>query len=216
MLLILSRVFGSLPSQALNILISPGGDGNLLSQVDGIFLPTTIHKEFTLSSFILIFGKLLISGLVRYLLGHVVATLLIIEIARTDGSFSDQERGNKKRPLTFRSIYGAIRLIFVIIMLAFRLLGLLPASITLILTEVSLLPGKLETLIPSPTKQRGSTIAELRGGRKIAPGLAAFSSALKAFGIPQFMWLIELHLKKCFVQIAIELLILPIIVLAIL
>ena len=101
-------------------------------------------------------------------------------------------------------------------MLAFRLIGLLPASITLILTEANLLPGKLETIIPSPAKNRGSTIAELRGGDKIPPGLAAFTSSLKAFGVPQFLWLIELHLKKCFVQIAIELLTLPIIIFSIL
>lgn len=104
----------------------------------------------------------------------------------------------------------------VVIMLAFRFFGLLPASITLILTEASLLPGKLETIIPSATKKRGSTIAELRGGGRIPPGLAAFGSSLKGFGVPQFLWLIELHLKKCFVQIAIELLTLPIIILSIL
>lgn len=104
----------------------------------------------------------------------------------------------------------------VIIMLAFRLMGLLPTSITLILTEASLLPGKLETIIPSLTKNRGSTIAELRGGGKIPLGIAAFTSALKAVGMPQFLWLIELHLKKCFVQIAIELLTLPIIIFCIL
>lgn len=103
----------------------------------------------------------------------------------------------------------------VIIMLSFRLMGFLPASITLILTEASLLPGKLETTIPSLTKNRGSTIAELRGGHKIPLGIAAFNSALKAFSVPQFLWLIELHLKKCFVQIAIELLTLPMIMFSI-
>jgi hypothetical protein len=100
----------------------------------------------------------------------------------------------------------------VIIMLAFRLMGLLPASIALILTEASFLPGKLETIIPSPTKNRGSTIAELRGGGKIPLGITTFPSSLKTFGVPQFLWLIELHLKKCFVQITIELLTLPIII----
>lgn len=83
----------------------------------------------------------------------------------------------------------------VIIMLAFRLMGLLPTSITLILTEAILLPGKLETIIPSLTKNRGSTIAELRGGGKIPLGIAAVTSALKAVGVPRFLWLIELHLK---------------------
>ncbi|KAJ5504194.1 hypothetical protein N7463_007068 [Penicillium fimorum] len=84
----------------------------------------------------------------------------------------------------------------VIIMLALRLFGLLPASITLILTEASLLPGKFETIIPSPTKKRGSTIVELLGGGKPPMGLAAFRSALKSLSVPQFLWLIELHLKK--------------------
>jgi hypothetical protein len=97
----------------------------------------------------------------------------------------------------------------VIIMLALRLLGLLPASIALILTETSLLPVNLETIIPSPKKKRGSTIAELFGGSKFSPGLAAFSSASKTFGLSQILWLIGLHLKKCLVQIAIELLTLP-------
>lgn len=282
---------------------------------------------------------------VRYLLGHVVAISLILEIARMDRAFSDQERGNIKHPLTFRSIYNAIHCICatqslhtfsralviglvyqvthyairacleiailrheflkafayacssvllcklhliwtcatisahplpllsvtentdqrkwthlalpnftygicqalmyeaqsliqgsmistgdemsisrragaetfaVIIMLAFRLTGLLPASIALILTEASLLPSKLETIILSPTKNRGSTIADLRGGRKMPLGIAAFTSSLKGFGVPQLLWLIELHLKKCFVQIAIELLTLPIIIFSIL
>ena len=356
-------VFSSLPSRIVNILISPGGDGSLLSQLNDISLSGTIHKDFTFSSFALISSQLLMSNLVcsyfplvelcdsdrlnkvRYLLGHVVAISLILEIARRDRAFSDQERGHNKWPLTFRSIYKSIRQIYdtqslytfsralviglvyqvthyairacleiaifrhellkplvyvcssvllcklhliwtcatisahslrllsltenadqrkwthlavpsftygicqalmyeaqsliqgsmispgegmsistragaetfaVIIMLAFRLIGLLPASITLILTEASLLPGKLETIIPSPAKNRGSTIAELRGGDKIPPGLAAFTSSLKAFGVPQFLWLIELHLKKCFVQIAIELLTLPIIIFSIL
>lgn len=111
---------------------------------------------------------------------------------------------------------ASVEVFAVIIMLAFRLLGLLPASITLIMTEASLLPMNLETIIPSPTKKRGSTIAEILGGRRIPSGLAAFSNSLKSFGVPQFLWLIELHLKKCFVQIVIELLTLPIIILGIL
>jgi hypothetical protein len=103
----------------------------------------------------------------------------------------------------------------IIIIPVFRLLALLPASIILISTEASLLPDNLETMIPSPTKKRGSTIAELLGG-KFHTGLVACSSALKGFGAPQFLWLIELHLKKCFVQIAFEALALPIILLGVL
>ncbi|OKL59145.1 hypothetical protein UA08_05916 [Talaromyces atroroseus] len=347
MFLTLSRVIlASLPSRVLNILVSPGGDGNLLSQVDDTLLTNGIHVELTFSSFALISSQLLISGLVRYLLGHVVPTLLIVEIARADGTIS----GHNTRPeLTFRSIHKAIHRIYltqslyafsraivmavfyhvalyvigvcleiaifrhqllrplsyacssvilskfrliwtgatisahrlgsspstedanqrkwihlavpnfiyglckglmyeaqdliqasltssediplsasrraggeilaVIVVLLFRFLGLLPAFITLISTEASLLSGSLETLIPSPIKQRGSTIAELLGpGRKtppLPPGLATFSSALKAFGVSQFFWLLELHLKKCFVQLAIELLTLPLILLVV-
>ncbi|KAJ5169586.1 uncharacterized protein N7500_002369 [Penicillium coprophilum] len=111
---------------------------------------------------------------------------------------------------------ASVEILAAIIMLAFRFLGLMPTSIALVLTEASLLPGKLETIIPSPTKQRGSTIAELLGGEKVPMGLAAFSSALKGFGVAQFLWLIELHLKKCFVQIVFEVLTLPIILLGIL
>lgn len=58
-------VFSSLPSRVVNILISPGGDGNLLTQINDISLSTTIHKEFTFSSFTLISSQLLISTLVR-------------------------------------------------------------------------------------------------------------------------------------------------------
>lgn len=281
----------------------------------------------------------------RYLLGHVAATLLILEISRKDAVHSNQETGDENEPLNFRYVSKAIRLIFgtqnlyeqtralvvaavyqiahdaigaclkvaifrhellrpfayacssvllcelhllwtcatisayrpqlhaknttdqrtwrrlagpsfmygicqalmqqvqglaersmvpsvdevqiptskrasfeifvVIIVLSIRILGLVPASVTLILTEASLLPGNLETIIPSPTKQRGSTIAELLGGRKIRPGFGAVSSALHAFGVPQYLWLLELHLKKCLIQLIIELLTLPVIMLGI-
>jgi len=111
---------------------------------------------------------------------------------------------------------ASAEILAVIIVLAIRVLGLLPASITLVLAEASLLPGNLVTIIPSPTKRRGSTIAELLGGSKIPPGLAAFSSTFHAFGMPQLFWILELHLKKCLTQITIELLTLPIIMLGIL
>ena len=110
---------------------------------------------------------------------------------------------------------AGVEIFAVIIMLVFRLLGLLPASVILISTEASLLPDNLETMIPSPTKKRGSTVAELLGG-KVPTGLAACGRALKGFGVSHFLWLIELHLKKCFVQIAFEVLALPIILLGVL
>lgn len=338
MLLPLGRIIlATFPSRALNILISQGGDGNLLREVDDYFSSTTIHKDFTFASFALIFSHFFLSGLTRYLLGHAAATLLILEISRKDAVTSNQEVGSSKRPLDFRCASKAIRLIYgtqsfytlsrgivlaacyqvvhyvvraclegaffrcellkpfayagssvllcelhllwtcatisayrlglpsfrkyatrrqwrhlatanliygicqalmhqvqslvqrsvfssgdkmqistskrasaeilaVIIVLAIRVVGLLPAFINLILTEASLLPGKFETIIPSPTKQRGSTIAELLGGGQVPLGLAAFRSALHAFGVPQFLWLLELHLKKCLIQITIELL----------
>lgn len=63
-------VFSSLSSRVVNILISPGGDGNLLTQLNDISLSTTIHKEFTFSSFVLISSQLLISTLVCFFLSY--------------------------------------------------------------------------------------------------------------------------------------------------
>lgn len=67
MLLALGRIIlATFPSRALNILISQGGDGNLLREVDDYFSSTTIHKEFTFASFALIFCHFFLSGLVSF------------------------------------------------------------------------------------------------------------------------------------------------------
>lgn len=92
----------------------------------------------------------------------------------------------------------------VIAMLAFRILGLLPASIALTLAEAKQLPANLETVIPSLTKKRGATISEIFQGERAPEGPAAFGSAFKGIRIPQLIWLLELHLKKCFVQLVFE------------
>lgn len=68
MLLTLGRsIIVSLPALILNLLLSPGGDGNLLGQVDDILFPSNIHREFTFSSFTLIFTLFFFSNLVSFL-----------------------------------------------------------------------------------------------------------------------------------------------------
>lgn len=348
-----------LPARMLNILLSPGGDGNLLGQVDDILSPSSIHRGFTFSSLTLIFTHFVLSNLVsflsfffleklslhnplrsqvRYVLGHSVATLLILESSRADGGyFRQHECQDSKRHPIFRNIFHAVRLIYRnqgvclfsrglgiaviyelahctveiilsatvfrhrllrpfayaipsvllcqlhlvwtcttisavrlplrsllmqantrkwrnlaapifiygilralmyqvldfmewsdtftkeqvypginvrasaevlagIFLLALRVLALLPASIILTLTEASLLPGTLETIIPSPEKRRGAVIVELLGGTKIPLDLSTFIGALRPFDVSRVLWLVELHLKKCLVQIVFELL----------
>jgi hypothetical protein len=53
----------------------------MLSQLDDVFLSTTIHKEFTFSSFALISSQLLISGLVSFLslASSVLIRLILID-----------------------------------------------------------------------------------------------------------------------------------------
>lgn len=91
------------------------------------------------------------------------------------------------------SVRASAEVLAVILLLTLRVLALLPASIILTLTEASLLPGTRETVIPSPEKQRGAVMVELLGG-------------LKPFDISRVLWLVELHLKNCFIQIVFELL----------
>lgn len=83
MLLALVRIiFASLPSLILNILISRGGSGNLLRQVDELFSSKTIHKDFTFSSFALISSNIFLSSLVSFYLGYEpswLTKLIIIE-----------------------------------------------------------------------------------------------------------------------------------------
>ncbi|KAJ5887680.1 hypothetical protein N7495_007721 [Penicillium taxi] len=98
-----------------------------------------------------------------------------------------------------------VTIVRVIILLVLRVFALLPTTIAVIVTETSLLPENLVTIIPSRTKPRGITVAELFGGTRIPRGFDAFSNASKAFGKNQYLWLMELHLKKCFIQSIIEL-----------
>lgn len=104
------------------------------------------------------------------------------------------------------SMRASAEVLAVILLLALRVLALLPASTILTLTEASLLPGTLETVIPSSEKRRGAVIVELLGGTKIPLGLSTFIGALRPFDISRVLWLVELHLKKCLIQIVFELL----------
>ncbi|CAG8224448.1 unnamed protein product [Penicillium salamii] len=89
----------------------------------------------------------------------------------------------------------------VVLTLAFRLLVLLPAQITRTLAEAAFLAPHIETIIPFPTKDRGLKIGELVSGDKPSTGFAALTDVFKPVGTPKYLWLIELHLKKCFLQI---------------
>lgn len=92
----------------------------------------------------------------------------------------------------------------VMFMFAIRLVVIIPIHITLTLAEAAFLSADIETVVPSPTKERGLTIGELIGEKKPSTGLEAFTGVLKPFGTAKYLWLIELHLKKCFVQIVLE------------
>ncbi|KAJ5769317.1 hypothetical protein N7520_003876 [Penicillium odoratum] len=99
---------------------------------------------------------------------------------------------------------AAAEVLAVIIMLAFRFLALLPTHIALTLAEAKFLSPEIKTVVPSSTKERGLKIGELTGDQKPPSGLAAWTSALEHLGTSRYLQLIELHLKKCFVQIGLE------------
>jgi hypothetical protein len=101
--------------------------------------------------------------------------------------------------------------LMVMIIIVFRVVGILPGTIILTLAEASLLPPTLETVIPSTTKKRGLLIAELLGGRRVTPGLAGFATIMEPFRVPRFLWLIGLHLQKWHVQVVVELIVSPLI-----
>ncbi|KAJ5118224.1 hypothetical protein N7448_009938 [Penicillium atrosanguineum] len=105
---------------------------------------------------------------------------------------------------TYTSICAAAKVLAVIIMLAFRFLALFPTYITLTLAEAKFLPAEIETVVPSLTKERGLKIGELTGDEKPPFGLEAFTSVLKPFGTARYLQLIELHRKKCFAHIVLE------------
>lgn len=110
------------------------------------------------------------------------------------------------------SVWASAEVLAVIVLLGLRVLALLPASIMLTLTEASVLPGTLETVIPSPEKRRGAVIGELLGGPL---NLSTFIGVLKLFDISRVLWLVELHPKKCFIRIVFELLTLSLLPVAI-
>lgn len=92
----------------------------------------------------------------------------------------------------------------VIMMLAIRFLVLLPTYMTLTLAEASFLPAEIETMVPFPEKERGWRIGELVGEKNPSTGFKAFTGALQHLGTAKYWWLVELHAKKCFVQIVFE------------
>jgi hypothetical protein len=95
--------------------------------------------------------------------------------------------------------------LIVMIVIAILVVGILPGTIIPTLTEASLLPPTLETVIPSTTQKRGLLIAELLGGRRITHGLTGFATIMKPFRVPQLLWLIGLHLQKRHLQVVVEL-----------
>lgn len=324
-----------LPARTLNILLSPGGEDILLDYVNKILSSSTTHEESTFSFVTLIFVYLLLSILLRYVLEHAVATLLVIEGHKADGVALDHrdQKSSRRRPI-FRYVSDAIRLIYrtqgvyclarglgagfiyylahfvvrsvlsktvfshivlrpvgyavtsvllcelhlkwtrttisvrqqpprpsdmqpvtgkkrrlalpaflygmfyalmyemqgfmegpdistgqvdsdigvrpsvdiftVILMFTLRVFGLLPATIALTLTEASLLPQTVETVISSSTKERGATIGELLGGEGVSSTYAIFMGALRPCGRRQLLWLVELHLKNCLIRIVLE------------
>jgi hypothetical protein len=105
---------------------------------------------------------------------------------------------------THTAMRAVAEVLAVVIMFAFRFILLIPTHITLTLAEAKFLPAEIETVAPSRTKERGLKIGELFGDQKPSTGLKAFTGALSHFGTPMYLWLIELHLKKCFVQILLE------------
>lgn len=93
----------------------------------------------------------------------------------------------------------------VMVMLGFRLLAVIPTYITLVQAELAFLAPELETAVPSPTKQRGLNIEDLIGKNKPPVGFAALANISRSFGRATFLYMIELHLKKCAVHIVVEL-----------
>ncbi|KAJ5623301.1 hypothetical protein N7490_011906 [Penicillium lividum] len=113
---------------------------------------------------------------------------------------------------SYTSTRAAAEVLGVVIMLAFRFLALLPTCIALTLAEAKFLSPDIETAVPSSTKERGLKIGELTSDQKPPSSLAAWTSALEHLGTARYLQLIELHLKKCFLQIGLEIAILAFIV----
>lgn len=97
------------------------------------------------------------------------------------------------------NIVAAKEVLAIVLMLGFHVLAVVPTSISLVLTEASVLPKTTKTVIPLPVKNREATVAELLGGKEAAPFIHS------RFYISQILWLMELHFKKSFIQTVFEL-----------
>ncbi|KAJ5212769.1 uncharacterized protein N7498_004415 [Penicillium cinerascens] len=272
-----------IPNRVLNILLSPGGHGKLARPVDfDDEFPDSEGMDFPIYYFVLLLSLFILPALLRYILGHVAPTLLILQVYQEDKTISEKTESKIRQHSSFRNVGDSFRLIYraqglytfmrtmvvglrvpflslrrkpgqnrwqklaipaflyglsqalmdqlydfvemalispedtytkkraaaevlaVMIMLAFRLVALLPTYITLVLAETTFLSPEIDTIVPSPTKERGLKIGELVGEKKPPAGLEAFTNALRPFGTTKYLYLIELHLKKCFAQIILE------------
>ncbi|RAL03333.1 uncharacterized protein BO80DRAFT_350391 [Aspergillus ibericus CBS 121593] len=85
-------------------------------------------------------------------------------------------------------------IIVCVLMLALHLLLLLPSRIALISVEASLLPRTCETLVLSPTRQRGTRVREIFPTVELP---LRTRKALQMVGVARLMWCLALHGKMC-------------------
>jgi hypothetical protein len=93
-----------------------------------------------------------------------------------------------------------------LLMLLLRLLALIPVSIALTLIEASPLPKAQVVVTPSPIKQREMTIVEVFLDFSAPLSITTVFCKGGIFHLYQVLWLVELHIKKCLVQIGAEML----------
>jgi hypothetical protein len=88
-----------------------------------------------------------------------------------------------------------------VLMLALHLVLLLPSYIALISVEASFLPQSCETIIPSPSRQRGARVGELFPAADLP---LQTQKAWQMIGVGRILWCLELHGKMtlCLVCIA--------------
>ncbi|ORY13949.1 hypothetical protein BCR34DRAFT_599548 [Clohesyomyces aquaticus] len=94
-------------SRSLNILVSPGGDGSLLAELDSFTPHAREAQKSTPLLLFLIAGSLLV-GLVRYTLGHTLANLLTLASLHIHNG---REDGGVETPLS-RHIVASLRLLY--------------------------------------------------------------------------------------------------------
>lgn len=104
----------------------------------------------------------------------------------------------------YTSIRALAEVFAVMMMLSLRLVALFPTQITLTLAEVKLMSPEIETIIPSPSKECGLKVGELIGDQKPPAAFEAFSNFFKPLRTVMYLQLIGLHLKKCLLQIIVE------------